>query len=131
MESADNPVSGFLSFCPTVFYFLFSGKIGKSFDGVYSHRAGIEPFDIHRCEGNEECLFLQFVQIFQHFKESDILGHADIMERLDVFISVLNGHPVTEPDAFYLMIDKPLGCLSIDKHTLVFFGIGQGGKGWI
>ena len=72
---------------------------------------------------------MQFIQILQNFEEGDVLSHADIVEGLDILITVLNGNTVSEADAFYPVIDKPLRCGSVDEKAFVFACVGFRGEG--
>jgi hypothetical protein len=111
-------------------FLLFSGEVRQAFDGIDSDRAGVKSADIHRSEGDKEYIALQFIQIFQDFEKRDVLCHADIMERLNVFVAVFDGNTVAEANAFHMMVDKPLSRITIDKEAFVLLCIGFRGEGW-
>ena len=59
--------------------YVKSGKIRHALDGINPDRAGIKPFNIHRCKRDEEGILFQLIQILQHFQEGDVLRHADLV----------------------------------------------------
>ena len=92
-------------------------------------RAGIQAYDRKRGEGHEEYVLFEQLKVLEHFDENDVLCQKDVVERLDIFVAVLDGDAVTKSYCLDLVVTEPLSGLSIDKESLVNFCIGSLGEG--
>ena len=78
-------------------------------------RAGIQTYDRKRREGHEEYVLFEQLEVLEHFDENDVLCQKDVVERLDIFVAVLDGDAVTKSYCLDLVVTEPLSGLSIDK----------------
>ena len=87
--------------------------------------AGIQTYDWKRGVGHEEYVLFKILEVLENFDENDVLCQKDVVERLDIFVAVLDGDAVTKSYCLDLVIAEPLCGLSIDKESLVNFCIGR------
>ena len=93
------------------------------------NRAGIQADDRKRGEGHEEYILFKVLEVLENFDENDVLCKENVMERLNIFIAVLDGNTIAESYCLDLVIAEPLCGLSVDQESLVNFCVGQLGEG--
>lgn len=60
------------------------------------NRAGIQADDRKRGEGHEEYILFKVLEVLENFDENDVLCKENVMERLNIFIAVLDGNTIAE-----------------------------------
>lgn len=118
-----------LSNCLFLSSLHLSGELGKAFNRVGAHRAGVESHDRERSVAHEEDVLLELVQVLEDFKEDDVLCEQDVVEGFDVLVAVLDRDAIAEADALGLMVLEPLGGLAVDEEPLVLGAVGLLGEG--
>lgn len=104
-------------------------EFSQSLDCISTDRAGIQSLDGKRAVGHEEYVCIQLVQVLQNLQKYDVFRHQNVMERLNIFVAVLDGYAIAEADAFYLVVTEPGGALGVDQEPLVLVCVGFLRKG--